>query len=150
MPALTVYLSLSKLLLSCKGYFQIADGILIVLATDDIENNFIPFLSGILLGNDQQNRMWFSAYIKNAQKVSPYWLSEVKVRLLPHQLLSFNQRKVDSQDSLTKMREALWTYLRSIMVQAKENNLTLNDNTVVQASSLLRLCCALKGIAGFK
>lgn len=48
MPALTIFLSLED---------------------DDVSKNLIPFCTGILLGNDQQVRNWFSAYIRNGQKV---------------------------------------------------------------------------------
>jgi len=39
------------------------------LEDNDVEKNLIPFCTGILLGNDQQVRNWFSAYIRNGQKV---------------------------------------------------------------------------------
>lgn len=48
MPALTIFLSLED---------------------NDVEKNLIPFCTGILLGNDQQVRNWFSTYIRNGQKV---------------------------------------------------------------------------------
>ncbi|CAL8102119.1 unnamed protein product [Orchesella dallaii] len=103
MPALTMFLSLED---------------------NDVEKNLIPFCTGILLGNDQQVRNWFSAYIRNGQK-----------------------RKCDSTNSLSRMREALFLYLEKFL---SPNCKTIDSSNVVRASTLLRLICALKGIASFK
>jgi len=50
------------------------------LESGDIVHNLIPFLSGILLGNDQLIRNWFSAYVRNGQKVN-YTLTNMKLKL---------------------------------------------------------------------
>lgn len=61
----------------------------------------------------------------------------------------YAQRKSDAPNSLSNMRESIFTYLRQILEESrKEGN--LNNGGVVKGSSLLRLLCALKGIAGFK
>ncbi|XP_021962074.1 integrator complex subunit 2 isoform X2 [Folsomia candida] len=100
--------------------------VFVSLEAGDTENNLVPFLSGILLGNDQPIRNWFSVYVRNGQK-----------------------RKSDAPNSLSNMRESIFTYLRQILEESrKEGN--LNNGGVVKGSSLLRLLCALKGIAGFK
>ncbi|CAG7720553.1 unnamed protein product [Allacma fusca] len=97
----------------------------ILLSLDaDVENNLIPFLSGVLLGNDQQVRNWFSYYVRNGQK-----------------------RKIESTSSLMHMRTAVWTYLKTLVNRTTK---VIKASHAVQASSLLRLICALKGIAAFK
>lgn len=57
------------------------------------------------------------------------------------------QRKVESSSSLQHMRTAVWNYLKTLV---ESKNKTLDTPNAVKASALLRLVCALKGIAAFK
>jgi len=58
---------------------------------------------------------------------------------------------MDQSCSLNDMRKAIFAYLQSILNHSKQNKGRIVENSIVQASSsLLRLLCALKGIAGFK
>lgn len=86
--------------------------------------DLIGFLSGLLLGNDHVLRNWFALYIKTSQK-----------------------RK---SDLLQNIREVLATQLQSIILKLSNKKEDDNDDITVQASALLRLYCALRGIAGIK
>ncbi|BES96047.1 integrator complex subunit [Nesidiocoris tenuis] len=87
--------------------------------------DIVSFTSGLLLGTDQQIRNWFSSFIRNRQK-----------------------RNRDVASSLQSFRDELLIYLNAIVNKCEDNKLP--EGHVVQASSLLRLYCALRGIAGIK
>ncbi|XP_059612357.1 integrator complex subunit 2 [Phlebotomus argentipes] len=84
--------------------------------------DLIAFVSGLLLGNDQNTRSWFAQFVRSSQK-----------------------RK---SDALQLVREELQKQLQNLVVFSM--NSELPDECVVQASTLLRLYCALRGIAGVK
>ncbi|KAL1132582.1 hypothetical protein AAG570_010534 [Ranatra chinensis] len=87
--------------------------------------DIVSFVSGLLLGNDQSIRNWFSSFIRIRQK-----------------------RNRESNTSLQALRDELLRYLNKIVTISEGNRLP--EAYVVQASSLLRLYCALRGIAGIK
>ncbi|XP_053213228.1 LOW QUALITY PROTEIN: integrator complex subunit 2-like [Panonychus citri] len=90
-------------------------------------NDLISFLSGIFFRTDEKIRTWFVSYIRNCQK------------------------KMDqgSTSSLTPLRSELLSCLKFVLTknQLNGNNFSLH---LVEASAILRLYCALKGIAGMK
>lgn len=75
-----------------------------------------------MLGNDQNTRSWFALFVRTSQK-----------------------RK---NDALQAIRDELLKQLQNIL------KLTINsqlpDNCVIQGAAILRLYCALRGIAGIK
>lgn len=83
------------------------------------------FVLGLLLGNDQAIRTWFALFIRTGQK-----------------------RKGESQAALQQLRDELLRRLQSIILASLDGQLP--DSCVVQASALLRLYCAMRGIAGIK
>ncbi|KAK0165379.1 hypothetical protein PV328_003895 [Microctonus aethiopoides] len=89
------------------------------------ESDVVAFVSGLLLGNDQQVRTWIAMFIRNGQK-----------------------RKWESHTALQSLREELLGRLRAIVSQTSESQLA--ESQVVEASALLRLYCALRGIGGIK
>ncbi|EFX78427.1 hypothetical protein DAPPUDRAFT_105173 [Daphnia pulex] len=96
-----------------------------LIKTDKIESQFgddVPFISGLLLGGDANIRTWFSLFIRNGQKRHDRALHTLRQELL-RSLQSFVQMAADEP---------------------------LPDRCAVDASDLLRLYCALKGIAGIK
>lgn len=82
----------------------------------------IAFVSGLLLGNDQITRSWFAVFVRSNQK-----------------------RK---GNALQAVRDELLKQLQNIIVFSL--NAQLSDELVVQGAALLRLYCALRGIAGIK
>lgn len=84
--------------------------------------DLIAFISGMLLGNDPVVRSWFAGFVRSSQK-----------------------RK---GDALHTAREELLQQLREL-VNLSHMPKTSEDYTV-QAAALLRLYCALRGIAGIK
>lgn len=88
------------------------------------ESDIVAFVSGLLLGSDQQVRTWIAMFIRNGQK-----------------------RKWESHTALQSLREELLKRLQAITAQ---NAGQLAESQVVQASALLRLYCALRGIGGIK
>lgn len=86
-------------------------------------SDMISFVSGLLLGNDQQTRLWFAAFVRASQK-----------------------RKIDV---LQMLRDELLNQLKKFNGFSNDGA-TLPDEVVVQAVALLKLYCALRGIAGIK
>ncbi|XP_055840595.1 integrator complex subunit 2 isoform X2 [Episyrphus balteatus] len=84
--------------------------------------DLIAFISGMLLGNDQVVRSWFAGFVRSSQK-----------------------RK---GDALHIAREELLQQLKHL-VNLSHMPKSSEDYTV-KASALLRLYCALRGIAGIK
>ncbi|EFN80684.1 Integrator complex subunit 2 [Harpegnathos saltator] len=91
----------------------------------DIESDVVAFVSGLLLGSDQQVRSWIAMFIRNGQK-----------------------RKWESHTALQSLREELLKRLQTIASHSTDGQLA--ESQVVQASALLRLYCALRGIGGIK
>ncbi|KAJ8981979.1 hypothetical protein NQ317_002153 [Molorchus minor] len=92
----------------------------------DDEGDMVAFVSGLLLGNDQSIRNWIAMFIRTGQK-----------------------RKGEvSSNALQQLRDELLRRLQKIIESSLEDQLP--DSLVVQASALLRLYCALRGIAAIK
>nr|CAI5846287.1 unnamed protein product [Callosobruchus analis] len=90
------------------------------------DSDMVAFVSGLLLGNDQAIRNWIALFIRTGQK-----------------------RKGEvSSNALQQLREELLRHLQIIIEASPEGQLP--DRLVVQASALLRLYCALRGIAAIK
>ncbi|XP_014676213.1 PREDICTED: integrator complex subunit 2-like [Priapulus caudatus] len=90
----------------------------------DCSSDLVAFISGLLLGNDVNVRVWFAQYIRGAQK-----------------------KRRDGSCALTSLREELTLELLNVTPPADG---VLPHRHVVQASCLLRLYCALRGIAALK
>ncbi|KAM5180305.1 integrator complex subunit 2 [Mantella aurantiaca] len=111
-------------------------------AGDDGVSNMVCFVSGLLLGTNAKVRTWFGTFIRNGQL----------------------RRRENSSSVLWQMRKQLLSELMSILPAAKKMQLPLEgdlecaaslycglkEEHVVKASALLRLYCALMGIAGLK
>lgn len=91
------------------------------LSLDD-PHDLVAFLTGILLGIDQTTRAWFSVFIKTSQK-----------------------RK---GDVLQLLRDKLLSELNRFLSYLNDQHLP--EKHVVECAALLRLYCALRGIAGLK
>ncbi|XP_022248205.1 LOW QUALITY PROTEIN: integrator complex subunit 2-like [Limulus polyphemus] len=93
---------------------------------DSVVGDLVAFVSGLLLGNDDKVRAWFAQYVRNCQK------------------------KCESDGgTIQPLREELLQRLQNLVLFSIDQR-NLPDSKVVQASSLLRLYCALRGIAGLK
>nr|CAD7400477.1 unnamed protein product [Timema poppensis] len=108
MPALAITLSLEHATRTLGG---------------DTEGDMVAFISGLLLGNDQQVRNWFAMFVRNSQKASKI-------------------------DNIFLCRDELLRRLQTIILFSMDSQLP--ESCVVEASALLRLYCALRGIAGIK
>lgn len=84
--------------------------------------DLISFISGLLLGNDQNTRTWFAGFLRTSQK--------------------------KKGDALQLVRDELLKQLQSLVVFSINSHLP--EECVVQATTLLRLYCALRGIASVK
>ncbi|XP_015117124.1 integrator complex subunit 2 [Diachasma alloeum] len=109
MPALAITLSLER---EC-------------LESSQLDSDTVAFVSGLLLGSDQQVRTWIAMFIRNGQK-----------------------RKGESHTALQALRDELLVRLWAIVPRSPDCQLA--ECQVVQASALLRLYCALRGIGGIK
>ncbi|CAL1297098.1 unnamed protein product [Larinioides sclopetarius] len=88
--------------------------------------DLIAFISGLLLGSDDKVRNWFGQYFRNSQK------------------------KPEGEGNPTHLlREELLQRLKNLVLFSIDHH-NLPDAKVVQASSLLRLYCALRGIGGLR
>ncbi|XP_071448160.1 integrator complex subunit 2 [Hetaerina americana] len=121
MPALAIFLSLEHSQITQGGIAKECIGDSPLWETSDI----VAFVSGLLLGNDQQVRNWFNMFVRNGQK-----------------------RKWESHSALQSLRDELLRRLQNIILHSVDGQLP--ESRVVQASALLRLYCALRGIAGIK
>uniref|UniRef100_A0A6Q2YNK7 Integrator complex subunit 2 n=1 Tax=Esox lucius TaxID=8010 RepID=A0A6Q2YNK7_ESOLU len=107
---------------------------------DDAVSPLVSYVSGLLLGTNGKVRTWFSMFIRNGQ-----------------------QRKRESSSVLWQMRRQLLLELVAILPRSRSTHEPndsvqdaesssgysgLREEHVVKASALLRLYCALMGIAG--
>ena len=99
---------------------SLAVSLTLAAAADD--QSLVPFVSGLLLGTDQQVRTWFSHYVRNGAK--------------------------KKSETLLRLRATLLRQLADLA--AKMQASTPSTGTVVQSTALLRLYTALRGIAGLK
>ncbi|XP_053563317.1 integrator complex subunit 2 [Bombina bombina] len=111
---------------------------------DDGVSNMVCFVSGLLLGTNAKVRTWFGTFIRNGQL----------------------RRRENSSSVLWQMRRQLLMELMGILPATRSMHLAeetdtdgnpvvstytvLKEEHVVKASALLRLYCALMGIAGLK
>lgn len=111
-------------------------------AADDAVSPLVSYVSGLLLGTNQKVRTWFGMFIRNGQ-----------------------QRKRESSSVLWQMRRQLLLELVAILPRSRSTHVPndrdkeessssecsgLREEHVVKASALLRLYCALMGIAGLR
>lgn len=94
--------------------------------SDDGEGDMVAFVSGLLLGNDQTIRNWIAMFIRTGQK----------------------RKGEASSNALQQLRDELLKKLQKIIDFSPSGQIP--DSVVVQASALLRLYCALRGIAAIK
>uniref|UniRef100_A0A8D0CEV5 Integrator complex subunit 2 n=1 Tax=Scleropages formosus TaxID=113540 RepID=A0A8D0CEV5_SCLFO len=109
---------------------------------DDAVSPLVSFVSGLLLGTNSKVRTWFGLFIRNGQ-----------------------QRKRESSSVLWQMRRQLLLELVGILPRSRSTHVPndsegdvsagticsgLREEHVVKASALLRLYCALMGIAGLR
>uniref|UniRef100_T1IXD4 Uncharacterized protein n=1 Tax=Strigamia maritima TaxID=126957 RepID=T1IXD4_STRMM len=88
--------------------------------------DLVAFISGLLLGSDSNVRAWFAQFVRNGQK-----------------------KKRENNSMLQALREELLQRLQTIVLFSLDEK-KIQENKVVQACALLKLYCALKGIAGLK
>lgn len=84
--------------------------------------DLVAFLTGLLLGIDQNTRGWFAQFVKTSQKKKGEILQSLRDKLL---------------SELNRLLSCI-------------DNDHLPDQYVVESAALLRLYCALRGIAGLK
>uniref|UniRef100_A0A8C5GK13 Integrator complex subunit 2 n=1 Tax=Gouania willdenowi TaxID=441366 RepID=A0A8C5GK13_GOUWI len=109
---------------------------------DEAVSPLVSYVSGLLLGTNSKVRTWFSMFIRNGQ-----------------------QRKRESSSVLWQMRRQLLLELVAILPRSRSSRVPnggdmeeesvsgysgLREEHVVKASALLRLYCALMGIAGLR
>lgn len=109
---------------------------------DEAVSPLVSYVSGLLLGTNGKVRTWFSMFIRNGQ-----------------------QRKRESSSVLWQMRRQLLLELVAILPRSRSTHIPndsnmdtdsgsgysgLREEHVVKASALLRLYCALMGIAGLR
>ncbi|XP_077533566.1 integrator complex subunit 2 isoform X2 [Haemaphysalis longicornis] len=125
MPGLAVLLSLDH----CRsaeqqqGQQQGVGG-----GTESDGGDLVAFVSGLLLGSDDKVRSWLAQYVRSCQK----------------------KGESGRGSTLQLLREELLSRLQRLLLSSLEQQHDLPDCRVVQANALLRLCCALRGIAALK
>uniref|UniRef100_A0A8C2BNI2 Integrator complex subunit 2 n=1 Tax=Cyprinus carpio TaxID=7962 RepID=A0A8C2BNI2_CYPCA len=111
---------------------------------DEAVSPLVSYVSGLLLGTNGKVRTWFSMFIRNGQQV---------------------RRSNKSSSVLWQMRRQLLLELVAILPRSRSTHVPndtdmdsesssgysgLREEHVVKASALLRLYCALMGIAGLR
>lgn len=91
------------------------------------QTNIVSFVSGILLGNDDKVRNWFSQYIR------------------------IGQRKMDQSlnTSLVDLRTELLKSVNNLVANGLQSD-DSSESSVSEACVLVRLYCALRGVANMK
>ena len=88
------------------------------------DDGLVPFVTGLLLGTDQQVRTWFSQFVRNGVK--------------------------KKSETLLKLRATLLRKLAELAAKMRQKGATPSTGIVVQSTAVLRLYTALRGIAGLK
>uniref|UniRef100_A0AAY5EYU6 Integrator complex subunit 2 n=1 Tax=Electrophorus electricus TaxID=8005 RepID=A0AAY5EYU6_ELEEL len=110
-------------------------------SADEAVSPLVSYVSGLLLGTNGKVRTWFGMFIRNGQQV----------------------RERESSSVLWQMRRQLLLELVAILPRSRGTHVPsgsdpescpgysgLREEHVVKASALLRLYCALMGIAGLR
>uniref|UniRef100_A0A4W3JCT6 Integrator complex subunit 2 n=1 Tax=Callorhinchus milii TaxID=7868 RepID=A0A4W3JCT6_CALMI len=130
LPGLGVALTLDQ----CKN-----DG------SEDQVTDLVSFVSGLLLGTNAKVRTWFGMFIRNGQQRKREMSSSVLWQMRRQLLLELmailptvSSGRLGEDTADTDMEPNISVYS------------ALKEENVVKASALLRLYCALMGIAGLK
>lgn len=99
-------------------------------------DDLVAFVTGLLLGNDAQQRAWTAGYVRQQQKRKGGALQAVRDELL-------------KQLHGIVVRTQTAAGVAGVGVGAVAA-VPMSDELVVQGATLLRLYCALRGIAGVK
>ncbi|KAB1265824.1 Integrator complex subunit 2 [Camelus dromedarius] len=130
-------------------------------ASEDGVSDLVCFVSGLLLGTNAKVRTWFGTFIRNGQQ------SPIPTKELMQNGFELVERKRETSSSvLWQMRRQLLLELMGILPTVRSTRVVeeadmelepnvsvysgLKEEHVVKASALLRLYCALMGIAGLK
>ena len=87
------------------------------------DDGLVAFLSGLLLGTDQQVRTWFAHFVRNGVKKRSETMSRLRATMLKKLAVLTGKMRGETPPS---------------------------TGTVVQSTAILRLYTALRGIAGLK
>lgn len=100
-------------------------------------SELVAFVSGLLLGSKPRIRSWFALYIKTNQEVQPNRLRKELEKELQSIAVSTEQEVHRSQPTMDDD-------------PVLHNMCLLSEEECLRATTLIRLCCALKAIAGLK
>ncbi|XP_066492113.1 integrator complex subunit 2 [Tiliqua scincoides] len=113
-------------------------------SSEDGVSDLVCFVSGLLLGTNGKVRTWFGTFIRNGQQRKRETIGSVLWQMRRQLLLEL-------MGILPTVRS---THIREEADADMEPNVSvysgLKEEHVVKASALLRLYCALMGIAGLK
>jgi integrator complex subunit 2 len=147
LPALCVYLTIDHMrntrLLSSSSTESTDEPMEVCLTGERLSsqstaecNELVSFVSGVLLGDDDKRRQWFIAYIRGVQKKTESASSAPSVLLLRNQLHQHCQHLYQ-------------------LLQAKQPPESIDSSrepmpALIQASALLKLYCAFRGLCTLK
>uniref|UniRef100_A0A673ZP22 Integrator complex subunit 2 n=1 Tax=Salmo trutta TaxID=8032 RepID=A0A673ZP22_SALTR len=107
---------------------------------DDAVSPLVSYVSGLLLGTNGKVRTWFSMFIRNGQqRESSSVLWQMRRQLLL-ELVAILPRSRSTHEPNDSVEDA----------ESSSGYSGLREEHVVKASALLRLYCALMGIAGLR
>lgn len=127
-------------------------------ALSDLENTFdsaVAFVTGILLGIDEETRIWFAQYTKSAQQkridLSHYTiLSQFRSQILVYMNCLFSMLlEMDYPQNGQSIDDQIKESLPPEPVKSKLNSRELNRK-LIRATATLRLFCALRSIGSLK
>lgn len=123
MPNLVVMLTLDHIKLEKCRYSNVI-----------MQKDAVSFITGILLSNDDKIRSWFSQYIKSSHKKTPN-----------------SSTPPPSSNSFTQFRLELLRRFICVIDMMEENSSTDQSELILtEACIMLRLYCALRGVASMK
>lgn len=104
-------------------------------------SKLVTFVSGLLLGSNIKVRSWFASFIKTTQEVQPNPLRQE----IEKELRAIVQSSEIQQ--FTAMDTSQDSFVKDDLI---DSMCLLNEEQCLRATTLIRLCCALKAIAGLK
>ncbi|EDV29323.1 uncharacterized protein TRIADDRAFT_18353 [Trichoplax adhaerens] len=106
--------------------------------------DIVCFVSGILLGNNSQVRNWFSQYLHNGHKSKNLHVKKLRLCLLREVFFLLPSHSKFANSILDDIDTS------NLITDNVSFQVFYYESTVVRASSILRVYCAVKGFAGLK
>lgn len=135
LPALCVYLTIDHMKITARLSSPDSDEAMEIVSASNAMpqecNQLVSFISGVLLGDDERRRQWFVAYIRCGQKKAAFEVAS-------------------SSPSVLLLRKQLHDHCLRLCQLLRERSNNESFSVLIEASSLLKLYCAFRGLCTLK